>query len=36
VPDYGTAVRAFQIAELTAESYAERPTSPEVILGAGE
>jgi hypothetical protein len=36
VPDYGTAVRAFQITELTAESYAERPTSPEVILAAGE
>ena len=36
VPDYGTAVRAFQITELTPDRYAERPASPELILSAGE
>ena len=36
VPRYGTAVRAFEILDLTEGTYAERPASPEVILAAGD
>ena len=35
VPSYGTAVRAFEIFELTETNYAERPAVPEVVLSAG-
>lgn len=36
VPSYGTAVRAFEILELTTGRYAERPATPEVILAPGD
>jgi sucrose-6-phosphate hydrolase SacC (GH32 family) len=36
VPAYGTAVRAFEILELTESTYVERPATPEVVLAAGE
>jgi hypothetical protein len=35
VPAYGTAVRAFEILELTEATYVERPANPEVVLAAG-
>jgi hypothetical protein len=35
VPNYGTAVRAFEILELTESTYVEQPATPEVILAAG-
>lgn len=34
-PEYGTAVRAFEIVELTRETYRERELSEKPILGAG-
>jgi hypothetical protein len=36
VPRYGTAVRAFEILDLTKDTYTERPSTPEVILAAGD
>jgi hypothetical protein len=36
IPHYGTAVRAFEIIELTKSTYVERPTTPEVVLAAGD
>jgi hypothetical protein len=36
VPAYGTAVRAFEILELTESTYIERPATPEVVLTAGD
>ena len=36
LPAYGTAVRAFEIVELTETSYVERPATPEVVLAAGD
>jgi hypothetical protein len=36
VPAYGTAVRAFEVLELTETTYAERPTVPEVVLAADD
>lgn len=35
VPIYGTAVRGFEVVELTETAYAERPTTPEVVLAGG-
>jgi hypothetical protein len=34
-PDYGTAVRAFEITALTATTYSERELTPAPILGPG-
>jgi hypothetical protein len=35
VPAYGTAVRAFEILELTEATYVECPATPEVVLAPG-
>jgi hypothetical protein len=35
VPAYGTALRGFEILELSDTRFAERPTVPEVVLSAG-
>jgi hypothetical protein len=36
IPHYGQAVRAFEILPLSETAYQERPTSPEIVLAAGD